>query len=77
MSGCDCPKARADLEDYLRQELSAEQASVIREHLAGCSGCASEAHIETLLTEVVRRSCRETAPEQLRAKLMGLVRDGR
>lgn len=77
MSGCDCPKALAELEDYLRQELSPQQAAVIREHLEGCPGCASEAHVETILTEVVRRSCRETAPELLRSKLMGLVRDGR
>lgn len=37
----DCRSAMKDLWDYLDDELPAERAAQIREHLATCTGCES------------------------------------
>ena len=70
----DCEKAKADLEEYLRHELCREDVGDIREHLATCEGCSSEAHLNLVLTEVVQRACKETAPETLRAEVLLRIR---
>ncbi|GAB3585422.1 hypothetical protein GCM10027406_33710 [Leifsonia lichenia] len=74
MTDCGCDKAKQDLEEYLRNELCSEDAADIREHLATCNGCADEAHLSVVLTEVVQRACKETAPETLRAEVLLRIR---
>jgi anti-sigma factor (TIGR02949 family) len=74
MTDCGCDKAKKDLEEYLRNELCNEDAADIREHLANCAGCADEAHLSVVLTEVVQRACKETAPETLRAEVLLRIR---
>ncbi|MGJ4846485.1 MULTISPECIES: zf-HC2 domain-containing protein [unclassified Leifsonia] len=74
MTDCGCDKAKQDLEEYLRNELCSEDAADIREHLATCNGCADEAHLSVVLTEVVQRACKETAPETLREEVLLRIR---
>ena len=57
MTDCGCEKAKAELEEYLRNELCSEDAADVREHLASCAGCSDEAHLSVVLTEVVQRAC--------------------
>jgi anti-sigma factor (TIGR02949 family) len=74
MTDCGCDKAKKDLEEYLRNELRREDAADIREHLAHCDGCTNEAHLNVVLTEVVQRACKETAPETLRTEVLLRIR---
>lgn len=74
MTDCGCEKAKAELEEYLRNELCTEDSADIREHLETCSGCSDEAHVRVVLTEVVQRACKETAPETLRAEVLMRIR---
>lgn len=74
MTDCGCEKARKDLEEYLRDEVCKTQASDIREHLEGCPGCRDEALVSRTLTEVLARSCKEAAPEQLRQMVLNRLR---
>lgn len=74
MTDCGCEKAKAELEEYLRNELCTEDSADIREHLANCAGCSDEAHLSVVLTEVVQRACKETAPETLRAEVLLRIR---
>lgn len=74
MSDCGCEKAKAELEEYLRHELCSEDAADIRAHLAGCAGCADEAHVSAVLTEAVQRACKETAPDALRSEILVRIR---
>lgn len=74
MTDCGCEKAKAELEEYLRNELCNEDAADVREHLANCDGCSSEAHLNVVLTEVVQRACKETAPEALRTEVLLRIR---
>lgn len=70
MSDCGCDKAMKDLEEYLHNELRAEDAADIREHLDGCVDCSGEHQVAVVLREVVQRACKETAPEELRVQVM-------
>lgn len=75
MSDCGCEKARAELEEYLHNELCKEDAADIREHLASCPDCSSEHHVGVTLTEVMQRACKESAPEDLRDLVLQRLRD--
>jgi anti-sigma factor (TIGR02949 family) len=70
MTDCGCERAKAELEEYLHNELRGEEASDIREHLATCDDCSSEHLVGRTLTEAVQRACKETAPEDLRDQVL-------
>ncbi|PPI54329.1 zf-HC2 domain-containing protein [Rathayibacter toxicus] len=70
-----CAKAKAELEEYLHNELCSEEAADIRAHMAECPDCADEAKVGVMLTVAVQRACQETAPEDLRAQVVGMLRD--
>ncbi|MGO1542839.1 MAG: zf-HC2 domain-containing protein [Gulosibacter sp.] len=75
MSDCGCDKAKNGLEDYLRDELAADYRAEIDEHLKGCQDCSSEAHIHTVITDVVRRTCNsEAAPADLQDRVRSALR---
>ncbi|KZX20865.1 zf-HC2 domain-containing protein [Rathayibacter tanaceti] len=75
MTDSGCTKAKAELEEYLHNELCKEDAADIREHMVGCVDCADEAKVGVVLTMAVQRACTETAPEDLRAQVLGMLRD--
>ena len=75
MTDCGCTKAKAELEEYLHNELCKEDAADIREHMANCVDCSGEAKVGVVLTVAVQRACKETAPEDLRAQVLGMLRD--
>lgn len=75
MNDCGCEKAKAELEEYLRNELTTVDSADIREHMENCDDCSSEAHVSRVLTEAVQRACKETAPEELRSQVLALLRE--
>ncbi len=75
MTDCGCEKARAELEEYLHNELRREDAADIREHVANCPDCQAELRVGVAITEVVQRACKESAPEQLRLQVLARIRD--
>lgn len=74
MSGCDCSKAKAELEEFLHGELCREDAADIREHMDDCEDCTTEHRVGVVLIETVRRACKETAPEKLRGEILARIR---
>ncbi|MFE5672488.1 zf-HC2 domain-containing protein [Agromyces sp. NPDC056523] len=74
MTDCGCDKARAELEEYLHNELCREDAADIREHVENCADCRAELRVGVTITEVVQRACRESAPEELRALVLTRIR---
>jgi len=75
MTDCGCEKARKDLEEYLRNEVCKTAEEDIRQHLENCPGCRDEALVSRTLTEVLARSCKEAAPEQLREQVLMRLRE--
>ncbi|GAA1803509.1 zf-HC2 domain-containing protein [Agromyces neolithicus] len=74
MTDCGCEKARAELEEYLHNELRGDEAADIREHVANCADCQAELRVGVAITEVVQRACRESAPEELRVQVLTKLR---
>jgi anti-sigma factor (TIGR02949 family) len=73
----DCTEARAALEEFLHNELCAEDAADVRAHLATCEECSAEHHVGEMLTAALQGACRDRAPEELRAKLLATLRAAR
>lgn len=74
MTDCGCEKARAELEEYLHNELRSDDAADIREHVANCADCQAELRVGVAITEVVQRACKEIAPEELRVQVLTRLR---
>lgn len=78
MSGCqgmgDCPDARIErLYEYLDGALSHDDIVEIKHHLEGCPECAEEYDLECVIRTVVKRSCKEAAPQTLKASIMDRI----
>jgi anti-sigma factor (TIGR02949 family) len=65
MTDCGCDKAKAELEEYLHNELARQDAADVAEHMSNCVDCTEEHLIGLALTLKVRQACRETAPAEL------------
>ena len=74
MTDCGCEKAKAELEEYLHRELSAEDFRDITEHLENCDDCTSEHLVGLTITQKVQRACQETAPVELRDAILAKLR---
>ena len=66
MTDCGCDKAKAELEEYLHNELAKQDAADVAEHMANCDDCTGEHLVGLALTLKVRSACQETAPQELR-----------
>ena len=77
MSDCGCDKAKAELEEYLHRELSAEDFRDVSDHLDHCVDCSEEAHVGLTITQKVQRACRETAPDELRVSILAILEHSR
>jgi anti-sigma factor (TIGR02949 family) len=70
MTDCGCDKAKAELEEYIHNELTVGEAADIAEHMANCDDCSGEHLVGLTLTEKVRKACNEQAPEDLRNAIL-------
>jgi anti-sigma factor (TIGR02949 family) len=71
MTDCGCDKAKAELEEYLHNELSVEELRDISDHLATCDDCSAEHLVGITLSNKIKKACKETAPDELRAAVLG------
>jgi anti-sigma factor (TIGR02949 family) len=75
MTDCGCDKAKAELEEYLHNELAKADAADIAEHMANCDDCTGEHEVGVVLTAAVQRACKEKAPEELRSEVLLKLRE--
>jgi mycothiol system anti-sigma-R factor len=66
----DCAQALARVYEYLDGELSPADLDRIREHIDDCGPCLKQYDLDIALKALVRRSCRESAPADLRERIM-------
>ena len=69
----ECADALDSIYAYLDSELGVAAAVRVRAHLHECSPCLDEYDIEQVIKAVVRRSCAETAPAELRIRIMARI----
>lgn len=71
----DCGGAMSQLFDLLDGELTPERERVMRAHIAACPDCFSQAGFEQrFLAAVAAAKDSGTAPEALRARVIGALR---
>ena len=72
----DCGRVRDQLMDFLKQELPADLAAQVRQHLDDCPPCEDCAEYErrfvTLLQERLHGTC---CPSAVRARVLAALRD--
>jgi anti-sigma factor (TIGR02949 family) len=75
MSRLDCKSAMAQLDEYLKQELTPDLAVEIKRHLEHCRPCFSQARFEENFRSMME-SCgrRVTCPNELRARILAALR---
>lgn len=76
MSACgdlndeDCAKVLDQVYEYLDGELGPVDLDRIKEHLEDCTPCLQQYDLDVALKALVRRSCRESAPADLRERIL-------
>ena len=68
--GTPCSEVLDRVYEYLDGELDRERVHVIKEHLDECSPCLAEYGLEDAVKAIVKRSCSDPAPADLRSKVM-------
>jgi mycothiol system anti-sigma-R factor len=66
----ECAQALARVYEYLDGEMSPADLHQIREHLDDCAPCLKQYDLDVALKALIRRSCRESAPADLRERIM-------
>ena len=69
-----CEEAFRRLDDYLDRELSAEELTLVHEHLDVCAGCAREFNFEASVLRGVREKLRQIdLPDSLQARILAAL----
>ncbi|GER24049.1 hypothetical protein NCCP1664_25440 [Zafaria cholistanensis] len=72
----DCDDRRiVRLYEYLDGALTLEDLNEVKKHLEHCGECAHEYDLECIIRSVVRRSCREMAPQDLKTRIMARINE--
>lgn len=69
MRECDCAEFVEKLFALLDSEVGGPEAEILRAHLGTCPDCTRVAEAESHVRDLLRRSCRERAPETLRVRV--------
>jgi mycothiol system anti-sigma-R factor len=69
----DCREALRQLYRYIDQEMALEELVHMRDHLDSCPDCHYEMVAAQSLRKLLRRSCVDPAPADLRARVAGRI----
>jgi len=78
MSDCqglgDCDDTRMQrIYEYLDGALTRDDLTEIKQHLDTCGECAEQYDLECLIRTMVKRSCTESAPENLKNSILDRI----
>ena len=65
-----CDEVLEDVYIYLDAECDQVNSAKIKQHLHECSPCLQEFGLEEQVKAIVKRSCSDPAPPELRAKVL-------
>jgi anti-sigma factor (TIGR02949 family) len=75
MSGFNCKRAMAKLDEYLKQQLTPDLAAEVRQHLEHCRPCFTHARFEENFLRMLETCARrESCPHKLRARILAALR---
>ncbi len=70
----DCSQILERVYVFIDDELETADCRQIQEHLDECGPCLREVDLERLVKALVARSCHESAPVELRQRVMFSIR---
>jgi len=71
----DCASVLEHVYEYIDHEMEDDDLATVKRHLDDCSPCLAEYGLEQTVKALVHRTCGcETAPEQLRLKILTKIR---
>ena len=74
-SASDCADFLDQIVYFIDNELDAADCSAVRVHLDSCNPCLEKYDLQRTVKSVVARSCAETAPEELRQRVLFRIRE--
>lgn len=75
MDCIDCIEIAARLHLYIDRELSADELTMVQQHLASCPQCECRFHVDMSIKRLIHERCTmQTAPAHLREAVMQLAR---
>ncbi|MFJ3956482.1 mycothiol system anti-sigma-R factor [Arthrobacter sp. NPDC090010] len=74
----DCEDARIErIYEYLDGALPRADVEEIKEHLASCPNCLEQHDLECMIRSMVKRSCTEAAPAELKQSILEKIHSAR
>jgi mycothiol system anti-sigma-R factor len=71
----DCASVLDRVYEYIDHEMAEDDCATVQRHLDECAPCLAEYGLEQAVKSLVHRTCGcETAPEQLRLKVLSKIR---
>lgn len=70
----DCDEVLAHLYEFIDHELADADCDTIQAHLDGCEPCLQELGLEQTVRALIRKSCSEHAPDELRSRVLLSIR---
>ena len=70
-----CAEALARMVFFIDNELDQADCAVVRQHLDSCNPCLEKYDLQRTVKAVVARSCSESAPDELRQKVLFRIRE--
>ena len=71
----NCEKALKHLLEYLDRELEGDLQHQMEQHMSSCRSCFSRLEFEQTLKAHIRKSGTENAPDSLRNRVSGLLKN--
>lgn len=70
-----CEERLAKIYTYIDDPLSCQDLEELQAHLSECETCAKEYDLECIIRQAVRRTCKETAPVDLKSRIRACIDD--
>jgi anti-sigma factor (TIGR02949 family) len=70
----DCERILHELADFLHGEVTPEKRRALQEHLEECPPCLETADFQAQLRQLVAKRCGEEVPDELKAKVVAMLR---
>lgn len=72
-AGNPCSDKLKSIYESLDGALSCQDLEDLNNHLSGCEHCAREYDLECVIRSVVKRTCCESAPSDLKTKIIARI----
>lgn len=75
VSSAECADFLERIVFFIDNELDEADCSAVRLHLDGCNPCLEKYDLQRTVKSVVARSCSESAPSELRERVLFRIRE--